>query len=168
MGPKVPLIELRWRSPDGRNEVVLSGCCFSKMSSFARQNYLRETGSILVGYYSNDGKYAFILDVSPIAKDSKAFPCAYTRGTKGVQQYYQRLQHNTKGRYHFVGEWHTHPNSSVIPSNCDLQTMFDIAEGRLIGCETPLLLILGGCMNTPEDVGLYWFRDRKMIRMIRV
>lgn len=141
------------------------GRCFVKIVKLAGRCRRKETGSILVGHYTADGRSATILDVSPIARDSVSSSCAYVRGTEGVRKYYRKLQRNSGGRFHFVGEWHTHPFASPVPSGCDRATLQQIAQEEAIGCASPLLLILGHGMNRPTDIELFWCVGKHLERM---
>lgn len=141
------------------------GSCFANISKLARESLPKETGSILVGHYTTDGRVATIVDISPMASDSTSTHSTYVRGTNGVQSYYQELQRKSKGRFHFVGEWHTHPFASPEPSICDRRTLMQIAKSGSIGCTSPLLLILGYEMRKQIEVGLFWHHEKQLERL---
>ncbi len=78
-----------------------------QMLHFCRQSALNETGSILVGSYTDTLDCAEVIAASTAPSDSQKGRTWFHRGTKGLQRWLGMLwQHK---RTYYLGEWHFHP-----------------------------------------------------------
>ena len=110
-----------------------------------------ETGGILIGHYDSNFKQATIQIAISAPLDSMHGYTSFERGIQGIAgEIAEAKQKNSL--LHYVGEWHSHPNESPLPSSTDAWQMQKFALGRYYGAQTPLLLIIGGM---PPD-GLQW------------
>jgi integrative and conjugative element protein (TIGR02256 family) len=100
-----------------------------------------EFGGFLVGYYSNDNKHLFITD-SIFPKKIKASKYFFERSTKGIEKKLKNYYGQNPKKF-YVGEWHTHPDSSPIPSDTDILAINAIINNKNSGIANPVLLIIG-------------------------
>lgn len=135
---------LRWRSKDGTYTVVFARRSILKMIKMAASHSPNEVGTSLVGSYSNDGFRAEILGLAPLSVDSSSGRTWFIRGVKGLKEFYERLTQQFRGRRHYVGEWHSHPESSPERSPIDRQTHREIAIDQDANCPEVILVVLGG------------------------
>lgn len=123
-----------------------------------KNHYPNEFGGFLVGYYSNDNRHLHITDTI-LPKSFKASKFSFERSTKGIEKklgsYYKE---NPKKFY--VGEWHTHPDNSPIPSSTDVSAINSIINNKNACISNPVLLIIG-YSKTKIDFGFYvWFENK--------
>ena len=57
-----------------------------------------------------------------IPQDNKRSGGKVTGGVYGVNERIRDIARNTRGMVNYIGEWHTHPNGYVIPSEKDYET----------------------------------------------
>ena len=138
------------------------------MIRIARRHYPNEVGSSLIGFYSNDGFQAYVLDMAPVSVDSKGTPTSFFRGTKGLRSFYNNLRRKFSGGRHYVGEWHSHPDSMPNPSITDDATQLDIARDINTACPESILVIIGGTLSDYNDLGVcVYSRERGRFTLCR-
>lgn len=108
----------------------------------------RETGGVLIGYYSEDRRIAVVTEVTPPPLDSEAGFYWFRRGIVGLRRLLMERWKAPKRRY-YLGEWHYHPTAVVDPSNEDMDRMRKISDSDKYKCPEPILLIVGA--NTGEE-----------------
>lgn len=99
-----------------------------------------ETGSILVGRYSQNGTTAEIQEAFSPPLDSVGTKSSFHRGTSGVSKELDSLWKNTGT--HYVGEWHYHPIGNGQPSDRDNSQMIQFARNSDVQCQVPVLVIV--------------------------
>lgn len=120
--------------------------------------YPNEFGGFLVGYYSDENRQLHITNTI-LPKIFKASKYYFERSTKGIEKklctYYKE---NPKKFY--VGEWHTHPDTSPIPSATDISAINAIINNQNACLANPVLLIIG-YSKAQVDFGFYvWFENK--------
>lgn len=137
------------------NVVVLPRRCMNKLIRLAREYSPRECGSWVAGVYPN-AKTCVISDVANVPADSTHNHMSFCRGVSG----FEIVGDN------YVGEWHTHPYGTCIPSGTDDATMTRLRNRRLRGCTSPIMIILSGSMRGIDDVGIYVYcRDGRRVQL---
>jgi integrative and conjugative element protein (TIGR02256 family) len=106
--------------------------------------YPRETGGILIGLYDANRHLATIHIATGPTEDSRNNSMTFERGVKGIDEKIFFAQKEISPNLHYVGEWHSHPDSSPLPSYTDLKQMQTFAKNGQLGIKSPLLLIVGG------------------------
>lgn len=104
--------------------------------------YPVETGGVLLGYESEDGLVVTDhVDAGPNAVRSRlSFAADAEYQLEEIARIYER-----SGRIHiYVGDWHSHPESSPTYSITDRAALREVSGSTLGRCERPLMLILGG------------------------
>lgn len=144
-----------WRSSDERHTVILEYPVLEKMRQLAAQHFPNEVGTALVGCYSDDGFIATIKDLAPLAEDSYGSHRYFVRGVKALAQYFTRVFKKSNGLMHYVGDWHSHPNSVANPSPMDDENQSAVSADLAADCPESILLILGGNSREFEDIQAY-------------
>lgn len=122
----------------------------------ACKHFPNEVGTALVGSYTDDGWQATVCDVAPITPDSKGGRSWFTRGLQGLRGFFAGIFTETKGRTHYVGEWHSHPGGDPVPSPTDDQNMMDIVKDPTARCSECILVIVGlGSDHVESAVYIY-------------
>lgn len=149
-----------WCSTDKTYTVTITSECLTAMLRQAHEAYPKETGSCLVGSYSDDGFLATVSALAPIAGDSTGTRTLFERGVDGLRDFFQKVFSSSEGRRHYVGEWHSHPNGAASPSRTDAQSTMEIARDEEALCPECLLIILA-VGETWENLSVTIFsRDR--------
>lgn len=108
----------------------------------------RETGGILIGVYDENLRLATIYSATGPTEDSRNDATTFERGIKGINEKIALSQKQISSNLHYVGEWHSHPNSPPTPSHTDVKQMQTFAKKKQFGIKSPLLLIVGGRPQT--------------------
>lgn len=146
--------DLHLRSADGRFGMQISKSVLRYILEACSSAGGLETGGILIGNYARDHDIAVIAQVTGPPSDSRRGVTWFFRGIKGLQRLLRRLWSNELSYY--LGEWHSHPRGRAIPSEADARQMKQIAGDNASKCPEPLLLIVGGTLES-WDVRAYVF-----------
>jgi [CysO sulfur-carrier protein]-S-L-cysteine hydrolase len=123
-----------------------------------KSHYPNEFGGFLVGYYADDNKHLRITDTI-LPKSFKASKYTFERSATGIQKKLGSYFKETPKKF-YVGEWHTHPDNSPIPSSTDISAINAIISNKNPCLANPLLLIIG-YSKTQVDFGFYvWFENK--------
>jgi proteasome lid subunit RPN8/RPN11 len=136
-------VHSKWESTSGRYTVVLEQSCYDEMLRLALTQLPNETGTALVGSYSDDGSQARISGLAPMTSDSKGTPSTFRSGIRGLRKFFAKLMRSQAGLVHYVGEWHSHPGGAPNPSPTDDANSMAIAMDTDYHCPELVLIILG-------------------------
>ncbi|MEP1085210.1 MULTISPECIES: Mov34/MPN/PAD-1 family protein [Bacteroidota] len=123
-----------------------------------KSHYPNEFGGFLIGHYSDDQKHLNITNtIFPI--NFKASKNSFERNTYGIEKKLAAYYIETPKKI-YVGEWHTHPDNSPVPSNMDILAVNSITNYPNACLSNPVLLIIG-YSKTEVDFGFYvWFENK--------
>lgn len=132
-----------------------------------------ETGGILLGYFDDACRLAWITAAEGPPPDSVHGEHVFQHGTKGVADRVARYFRESGGRVCFVGMWHTHPDLPAYASLADDQAMETLFV-PLAATQVPrraIQLIVGGDAERWDwwlegighpDIGFRLFRRSQM------
>jgi len=146
---------LTWRSACGSYTVVVAPPCLDDMLRLARNQLPNEIGTSLVGHYSRDRFRAFVTGLAPLSADSRGTPTSFHRGTRGLKAFFRALFQRFQGSRHYVGEWHSHPNGTAIPSGVDDRNQLAIAQDLQTDCPECILIVFAGDLLKAPELGVY-------------
>jgi integrative and conjugative element protein (TIGR02256 family) len=129
-------------TPDGAYGLRIEAGAFGELDRICREAGLVETGGILVGCYSHDLTMAIVHEVTPPPSDSRRGHTWFNRGVAGLRDMLAQ-RWRARDRTHYLGEWHFHPASIIVPSTEDFSQMITISKADEYKCREPLLVILG-------------------------
>ena len=152
---------LRWQSDCKKYTVRLSNDCFLKIRKMAQAHSPNEVGTSLVGCYSDNGFEASVLDLAPLSSDSKGSRTSFYRGVAGLRTFFTKLRQNFSGKRHYVGEWHSHPNASPLPSQTDDKHQFAIAKDTNTACPECILIIIGHTLSNVDEIGVFVYSRKQ-------
>lgn len=101
---------------------------------------LCETGGALFGWQT-DGDIVVACASGPGAR-AKHRPTRFEPHPATTAQAMKLAYEESKGRYRFLGSWHTHPRGRARPSSLDKTTAWELADQDDLALPQPLLLIL--------------------------
>ena len=113
-----------------------------------------ETGGILLGYFDDACRVAWVTAAEGPPPDSMRDEHAFLHGTDGVEGCVERHEVNSGGRIGFIGMWHTHPSMSASATQVDDRAMGSLLA-QLAAGQVPrraIQLVLGG-----EDERWSWW-----------
>lgn len=87
----------------------------------------KETGGILLGHINIKDKIVYVTDIF-MPKDSKGSPYLFTKGSEGTKELLEELLSITGDMLMYVGDWHTHPKSSIGMSGKDKSSLEELKE----------------------------------------
>lgn len=150
--------KLRWRSRDNKFVVEIDPKTFSFMTDSCMSAHPNETGGILVGFYSRDGKIAFVTQASKAPDDSNSSRTWFQRGVKNLGKW---LSSRWRHEEYYLGEWHYHPDHGPMASEQDKKQLLAISNDRKYACPEPILLIVGGSSNSGWEITAYLAKSPK-------
>jgi len=120
-----------------------------------------ETGGILIGHYVDSNNVAVVDEIVSAPLDSARTRSSFERGVEGLPDLLGRRWLNDQ---HYVGDWHSHPNSSPKASLTDLESLGRISNNPEMYCPNPVLLIMGSAgaifVATKQDGELRLMRQK--------
>lgn len=138
----------------------------SRVLELSRRAAPKETGGVLVGYYTEAQDCAVVMEVSAPPPDSKSTRNSFVRGTVGLQGWLNKLWRNERTFY--LGDWHSHPGQAPSASLTDIAQLKEIAEDETRKCPEPVALLIGGAAVGANDVGAYVYpRGAGLIELLR-
>ncbi|MCX2575073.1 Mov34/MPN/PAD-1 family protein [Pedobacter sandarakinus] len=127
-----------------------------ELVKIGRSHYPNEFGGFLIGYYSENSKHLHITNTI-LPKKYQASKYSFTRSTKGIESELVKFSAENQKKI-YIGEWHTHPDNSPIPSLTDISAINTIINNKN-SIANPVLLIIGYSKRT-VDFGFYvWFEN---------
>ncbi|MFN9320315.1 MAG: Mov34/MPN/PAD-1 family protein [Chitinophagales bacterium] len=130
----------------------------NSLIDIGKDYYPNEYGGFLIGYYSNESRHLHVTDTI-LPKDFKASKYSFERSSKGITKELVTYYEETPQKI-YVGEWHTHPNNSPIPSMTDISAMNAIVGNQESCLANPILLIIG-YRYAKVAFGFYvWFQNK--------
>jgi [CysO sulfur-carrier protein]-S-L-cysteine hydrolase len=119
-----------------------------KLLEEGKKHYPNEFGGFLIGYYSNNNRHLKITD-SILPAKYRYSRSNFERVAEGIEEQLYKIYSENPSKF-YIGEWHTHPNNSAIPSPTDISSICTIAN-MLDSClKNPILLIIGDIQNQVE------------------
>lgn len=101
----------------------------------------RECGGVLLGEHTGPNQFS----VRSVTVQKPGAVASFLRSMTGVLTAIQRYCNsngNDYRRFNYLGEWHSHPLFSVMPSSRDHSTMVELATDREVGANFVVLLIV--------------------------
>jgi len=115
--------------------------------AFMIKEFLRslpnETGGVLVGYWLADSEGVVITDVVGPGPSAKHGKISFVPDASYHESEIARL-YEESGRLHaYLGDWHSHPDSTTRLSFTDRHTLLKIAQHVDARVRTPLMAVIG-------------------------
>lgn len=140
-------------SKDDRYAVSIPQYNLDQMKEQCERFSPLETGGLILGRYSNDGRVAKVLSITNSPRDSEHTQSSFIRGTEGLKEL---LMRKWKANEYYLGEWHTHPYAPPKPSPRDIRQMKSISSDIRYQCAAPVLVIYcGSFFQNDVDIGVY-------------
>ena len=102
-----------------------------------------ETGGVFMGYISEDGDIV-VTDMIDCGENSKHSRYGFCPDQEYQLDKIADIYRETNGLVTYLGDWHTHPNSSTQLSNIDKRTIVRVATTPEAKIKKPIMAVLGG------------------------
>ncbi len=116
-----------------------------------------ETGGLLWGQIDEVSETVWITDASGPPRDSKHKADEFICGKDGTEEEHNTRLKQTRHSVGYIGMWHTHPESSPLPSNTDIAGMSQVLINGPVPPSKNILLIAGS-VEGDRAYGVYLFR----------
>lgn len=133
-----------WGFPERDAIVQLPDTVLQGIKGMAIDAFPNETGGTLIGYYSDNRRIAHIRRALNVQVGGASGETWFYRPPDTIDDQLERVYKKSRGRLHYLGEWHTHPSASSMPSITDIRSLYKLANEPEVATDTPILFILGG------------------------
>src|SRR5665647_1501067 len=123
------------------------------MLGFADEARALETGGVLLGY-ATETEWVVGAVVGP-GPDASHWATGFTPDAEWQAERIAELYEASGRRLQYLGDWHTHPAGSAVPSKLDRRTLRRIAHSSAARCPRPLMAILAGSSDESWTLGSY-------------
>ncbi|MVO09204.1 hypothetical protein GOQ30_08535 [Flavobacterium sp. TP390] len=140
-------------------EIEYDDNLLNELFEIALVHYPNEIGGYLLGKYSENKKTAIIvkqITALEYLNSPVSFKHIVNEETKNV---FVKLFEGEG--IHYLGEWHTHPNSNSRYSQTDFKALKKIAKGDI---ENPILLIVGFDKKGIKDYSFNVFFNKEVYK----
>ena len=118
-----------------------------------------ETGGVLFGERDDASNTIWVSEVLGPPPDSILSRENFICGIEGVKDANEEKRKRSRHSIHFIGLWHTHPQSEPLPSATDLGAMAKLVSAIGTSSAGCLLLILSGAYTRPSAGAFYFQRN---------
>lgn len=122
-------------------KVLLPEKVFNQMAEVCQRYYPKECGGVLVGHVANGA--TAIVELMIVPKWFYSTPFLFRRKEAYINRRLKKIWKQSKGKAHYLGEWHCHPNMTSRYSGTDYKAMASIAGDRDNRMENPIMMIIG-------------------------
>lgn len=127
----------------------IAASAFADVRDEARRWRVRETGGILIGYWE-DEYHAVITHVSGPGPNARHGLYTFEPDSSFAQRHLNKIYRESAGRFSYIGDWHTHPLGSLVPSESDSATTFGVAADPTYRAPRPILLLFRNKLFSPS------------------
>ena len=124
----------------------------------------QEIGGVLMGEHIAEAEFRIVdLTIQEQFGSVAFFLRLVTDIVKPLKGFFKRTGYNYR-KFNYLGEWHSHPSFSPVPSQKDIQSMQEIVTDSDTGANFVVLLIVklkGG--QEIEATATVFFRDGKSL-----
>ena len=150
-------------------EVRTSRAAWAEMRSVVERSRVErgpavETGGLLFGERDDAARVIWVTEASGPPPGSIASAARFVCGVQGTAELNAGKRSRTRGSVHYLGMWHTHPDSLPLPSTTDWTAMRKLVAAA--GGSSRVLMLILGRPHTDPVLGTYVVRaaDLKLQR----
>lgn len=104
----------------------------------------RETGGLLVGYWSEDETEVVITDIVDAGPKARHGHFSFSPDYEHQQEQLDTILDNGARPLFYIGDWHTHPRGQLTLSWLDHYALWRISRNPQAFAPRPIMLILAG------------------------
>jgi integrative and conjugative element protein (TIGR02256 family) len=123
-------------------ELLLPALLTNRLRRELRRRGRREIGGVLMGEHLGEQRFLVAdLTVQHAAGDEVCFTRNLDEHREQLREFFDRTGRDYT-RFNYLGEWHSHPSFSPLPSEIDLRTMQSIVSDSRVGVLFAVLIIV--------------------------
>jgi integrative and conjugative element protein (TIGR02256 family) len=153
----------------GRRQKQLDDCVvwiprwtLASMFEAAEAKAPLETGGMLLGYMASDGAAIVVTDTVGAGPEATHKRHGFEPDSAWQQGLLSRVYHRSGRTTTYLGDWHSHPRGSPVPSREDTRTARRVARYEGSRTKNPLTMILGADSEQKDTALCYRYRGRKL------
>jgi proteasome lid subunit RPN8/RPN11 len=132
--------DIKYIQPELNLRLTIESNCLEEIEEYSRLHFPNEFGGILIGSYLNEYRDLVISGIICPDKFSNS-PSRFEPDHKDLNRKLKALDSDFEGKIEYVGDWHSHPNSTNHFSPPDFKSIKDIAMSKKVNTHNPVLLI---------------------------
>jgi proteasome lid subunit RPN8/RPN11 len=145
--------------------LTIESKCLEKIEHYSREHFPNEFGGCLLGSYLNDYREVVISEI--IYPDKfHSTTMKFEPNPFDLNKKLNKVYSEFEGRIEYVGDWHSHPNSSNHFSESDFRSISDVAQSKTVNTHNPILVIAAFGPNY-FDPGFYVYKSYKLYKFKR-
>jgi molybdopterin/thiamine biosynthesis adenylyltransferase len=161
-----PSEDVHFIQPKLNLRLTIESQVLKRVEGLARKYFPHEFGGILIGSYLKGFNEAVISDIITTDK-FKSSPVNFQPDNKELNKKLKKLHSEFEGKIEYLGDWHSHPDSSNCYSNEDLYSITKVAKSKGVNTHNPILLIVAIGRNY-FDPGFYVYFNEKLLKYDRL
>lgn len=108
-------------------DVVIDDKCVRKLKHELHAAGANEIGGVLAAQQIGDGRF-LVVDLSVQRNGTQShFERDPLQHREFIRRFHQRMDHRPE-LFNYLGEWHSHPTHTAVPSDVDFRQMQDLVE----------------------------------------
>lgn len=151
---------------DDNTILIISENVIKKINIYRQTKGKCEAGGILLGRISIDYSEYIIEDISEPSLKDRRFKFGFIRNKSNAQKIINEAFKKSNGTIHYLGEWHTHPESNPIPSIIDKKLIDNIINETKNIVDIIFMIILG--YDGSMYIGYKRKNGNKMSRILEI
>jgi proteasome lid subunit RPN8/RPN11 len=157
--------DLKYYQPDLKLTLTIESSVLENIEDYSRINFPNEFGGILLGSYFNNYTELVISDIICPEK-FKQSPTGFVPDHKELNERLIEYYKLFDDKVIYVGDWHSHPNSTNHFSLPDFNSTKEVANSKTVNIKNPILLIVA--FGTDYfDPGFYVYNKDKLFKFSR-
>lgn len=142
--------------------VHLPSICISEMLVSVEKHFPKETGGLILGELVSESEW-IITNVTMPGVNATHRNHSYVPDDEHDTEEISRIYRKTNCQSVYLGDWHSHPNSSSYMSEKDKRTLRSIAEFKDARMQCPIMIVLG---TSPFEVRCWTYRKSRLFKKV--
>lgn len=117
--------------------LILTRSVVAELHEWQQQPSDTEAGGILVGRFTSER--AIVQHVSTPGPEDVRLPHSFTRAVRHHNEFLSQRWVESNGTSHYMGEWHTHNEVDLRPSELDSVSLKALFDNTAVGYRKPCL-----------------------------
>ena len=123
--------------------LIITDEVYTNLLNFMQTSGANERGGVLLGKVSLDYKTVLVTDISHPSKADQSGRCYFIRKKEPAQKKINTEWKASNGEVNYIGEWHTHPATHLVPSADDKKLVCESLHTSECQFEELFLIIVG-------------------------
>lgn len=140
--------------------VHLPSICVSEMLNSVGKHFPKETGGLIAGELVSESEW-IVTDVTMPGSGAVHKSHSYVPDNEHDTKEIARIYRETNCQSVYLGDWHSHPNSTSYMSGKDKRALRSIAEFKDARIQWPIMIVLG---TSPFEIRCWVYRKSNFFK----